>query len=64
MTTKLLLGDCLERMKEIPDKSVDMVLCDLPYGITRNKWDSCIPLPSLWEQYKRLIKVDGGSGMQ
>ena len=48
-------GDCLELMKDIPDGSVDMVLCDLPYGTTRNKWDSIIPLDSLWEQYKRVI---------
>jgi len=53
---KLLLGDCLERMKELPDKSADMVLCDLPYGTTQNKWDSIIPLTPLWEQYKRLCK--------
>ena len=44
-------GDCLELMKDIPDKSVDMVLCDLPYGTTRNKWDSVIPLNELWKQY-------------
>ena len=43
-------GDCLELMKGIPDKSVDMVLCDLPYGTTRNKWDSVIPLNKLWKQ--------------
>lgn len=41
-------GDCLELMKTIPDKSVDMVLCDLPYGTTRNKWDVVIPLADLW----------------
>lgn len=52
-------GDCLELMKNIPDGSVDMVLCDLPYGTTRNKWDSIIPLDSLWEQYKRVIKDNG-----
>ena len=52
-------GDCLELMKNIPDGSVDMVLCDLPYGTTRNKWDSIIPLDSLWEQYKRVIKHNG-----
>lgn len=50
-------GDCLELMKDIPDKSVDMILCDLPYGQTaRNKWDSVIPFEPLWEQYKRIIK--------
>ena len=52
----LMLGDCLERMKEIPDESVDMVLCDLPYGTTVCKWDVIIPFESLWEQYKRIIK--------
>ena len=55
----LRLGDCLELMKDIPDGSVDMVLCDLPYGTTRNKWDSVIPLDRLWEQYKRVIKENG-----
>jgi site-specific DNA-methyltransferase (adenine-specific) len=52
-------GDCLELMKEIPDKSIDMILCDLPYGTTRNKWDSVIPLNELWKQYKRVIKNNG-----
>ena len=56
---KLIRGDCLERMKEIPDGSVDMVLCDLPYGTTQNKWDSIIPLSELWEQYERIIKDNG-----
>lgn len=51
--------DCLEGMKRIPDKSVDMILCDLPYGTTRNKWDSIIPLEPLWEQYNRVIKDNG-----
>jgi site-specific DNA-methyltransferase (adenine-specific) len=48
--------DCLEGMKLIPDKSIDMILCDLPYGTTACKWDSIIPLDKLWEQYKRIIK--------
>lgn len=56
---QLHCGDCLEVMKEIPDKSVDMVLCDLPYGVTRNKWDSVIPLDLLWDCYKRVIKPNG-----
>ena len=56
---KLLQGDCLQLMKEIPDKSVDMILCDLPYGTTRNKWDSIIPLDKLWKMYERLIKDNG-----
>ena len=51
--------DCLEGMKHIPDGSVDMILCDLPYGTTANKWDSIIPLEKLWEQYERVIKVNG-----
>lgn len=52
-------GDCLELMKNIPDGSVDMVLCDLPYGTTRNKWDTVIPLNLLWNQYERIIKENG-----
>lgn len=56
---KLYNGDCLELMKNIPDKSIDMILCDLPYGTTRNKWDSIIPLDKLWKQYKRIIKENG-----
>jgi site-specific DNA-methyltransferase (adenine-specific) len=52
-------GDCLERMKEIPDGSVDMVLTDPPYGTTACKWDSIIPLEPMWEQLKRVIKPDG-----
>ncbi len=56
---QIIQGDCLEVMKELPDKSVDMILCDLPYGITACKWDSIIPLDKLWEQYKRVIKLGG-----
>ena len=52
-------GDCLELMKEIPDESIDMILCDLPYGTTKNKWDSVIPLNKLWKQYERIIKDNG-----
>jgi site-specific DNA-methyltransferase (adenine-specific) len=52
----LMTGDCLERMKEIPDGSVDMVLVDLPYGTTQNKWDSVIPFDSLWKEYYRVCK--------
>ncbi len=55
----LMLGDCLERMKEIPDGSVDMVLADPPYGTTACKWDSVIPLQEMWEQLKRIIKPNG-----
>lgn len=53
---KLIQGDCLEVMKEIPDGSVDMVLCDLPYGTTQNKWDSVIPFDAMWFEYKRICK--------
>ncbi len=56
---ELWQGDCLELMKNISDKSVDMILCDLPYGTTACKWDIIIPLPQLWEQYKRIIKDNG-----
>ena len=58
---RLFEGDCLEYMKEIPDGSVDMILCDLPYGMTQNKWDSYIPLDKLWEQYNRIIKTKPAS---
>lgn len=52
-------GDCLELMNGIPDKSMDMILCDLPYGTTACKWDMIIPFESLWEQYARIIKDNG-----
>ena len=55
----LMQGDCLELMKGVPDKSVDMILCDLPYGTTACKWDTIIPFEPLWEQYKRIIKDNG-----
>jgi len=56
---KVVQGDCLEVMKDFPDKSIDMILSDLPYGTTRNKWDSVIDLLKLWEQYERVIKDNG-----
>lgn len=56
---KLLCGDCLDLMRGIPDGSIDMVLCDLPYGTTNCKWDTVIPFELLWKQYKRLIKPNG-----
>ena len=56
---ELIQGDCLEKMKDIPDKSIDMILCDLPYGTTACKWDTIIPFEPLWEQYKRIIKDNG-----
>lgn len=52
-------GDCLYLMKDINDKSIDMILCDLPYGTTRNRWDTVIPFDELWKQYKRIIKDHG-----
>lgn len=59
MINEITQGDCLEVMARIPDKSVSMILCDLPYGTTRNKWDSVIPLDELWETYNRIIKDNG-----
>lgn len=56
---KVVQGDCLEVMKSIPDKSINMILCDLPYGTTQNKWDSVIDLQKLWVEYERIIKDDG-----
>lgn len=56
---ELYNGDCLEIMKQIPDKSIDMILCDLPYGTTACKWDVVIPFEPLWEQYNRIIKDNG-----
>ena len=56
---KIYNEDCLVGMKDIPDKSVDMILCDLPYGTTACKWDTIIPFEPLWEQYERVIKDNG-----
>ena len=56
---KTYLGDCLELMPQMESGMFDMILCDLPYGTTRNKWDSIIPLDKLWEQYERVIKPNG-----
>ena len=57
--TNLMLGDCLERMKEIESGSVDMILADVPYGTTACKWDSIVDLDLMWEQLKRIIKPNG-----
>lgn len=54
---RIFAGDCLELLAKLPDDSVDMVLCDLPYGTTRNKWDSVLPLDELWVQWKRVCKT-------
>jgi site-specific DNA-methyltransferase (adenine-specific) len=59
MKNKVIKGDCLIEMQKIPDKSIDMILCDLPYGTTACKWDTIIPFEPLWEQYKRIIKDNG-----
>ena len=59
MTETLLQGDCLELLKEVKTNSIDMILADLPYGMTANKWDSVIPLEPLFEQYQRIIKDHG-----
>lgn len=59
MRIDLRKGDCLEIMKNIPDKSINMILCDLPYGTTACAWDNVIPFEPLWEQYNRIIKDDG-----
>lgn len=59
LINKVIQGDCLEVMQIIPDKSVDMILCDLPYGTTQNKWDSVIDLKLLWAEYERIIKDHG-----
>ena len=56
---KIHKGDCMELMQHIPDKSVDMILCDLPYGTTACEWDKVLPLDELWKQYKRILKEDG-----
>ena len=56
MKDKILLGDCLELLKDIPDGSVDCVICDLPFGTTACKWDVVIPFEPLWEQYNRITK--------
>ena len=55
---QMLLGDCFERMAELPDASVDMILADLPYGTTQNKWDSVLPLDQLWAEYWRVAKLN------
>jgi len=59
MSINLMQGDCLERMKDIPDGSVDMVLADPPYGTTQCRWDSVIPFETMWEQLKRATKNNG-----
>lgn len=59
LESSLFQGDCLEILEHFPDKSVSLILCDLPYGTTQNKWDSKIDLEKLWKCYKRVLKEDG-----
>ena len=59
MESKIICGDTIDEMSKLPSKSIDMILCDLPYGTTQCKWDSIIPFDKLWEQYSRIIKDDG-----
>lgn len=59
----LMQGDCLDLMREIPDGSVDMVLCDPPFGITQNAWDKAIPFEPMWEQYRRICKENAAMGV-
>lgn len=56
---KIFQGDCLEIMHHIPTDSIDMVLCDLPYGTTQNQWDCPIPMDKLWKEYSRIVKDNG-----
>lgn len=59
MIDTVIQGDCIDVMQNIPDGSIDMILCDLPYGTTQNKWDSIIDLDKLWTHYERIIKLNG-----
>lgn len=56
---KLFNGDCIEVMETLPDKSIDLILCDLPYGTTKNKWDNVIDMGKMWNEYNRIIKENG-----
>lgn len=57
MIDAVIQGDCIDVMQNIPDESIDMILCDLPYGTTQNKWDSVIDLDKLWVHYERIKKA-------
>ena len=59
MKRKLMFGDCLERMKDIPNDSIDMVLADIPYGTTACKWDTVVPFEPMWKELKRITKDNG-----
>ena len=56
---RVLEGDCLDRLNEVPDASVHLILCDLPYGTTRNRWDSVIPIEPFWDAYRRILAPKG-----
>ena len=56
---RVIEGDCIEVMRHLPNGCINMVLCDLPYGTTQNKWDSIVPLDELWAEYKRIVKPNG-----
>jgi DNA modification methylase len=58
MIQQVILGDCMEKMKDIPDKSVDLILCDPPYAVTEQKWDLLIPFDKMWEAYWRIGKAN------
>ena len=59
LKNKILNDDCIEIMQSISDQSIDMVLCDLPYAITQNRWDILVPMQPLWEAYSRILKPNG-----
>lgn len=59
MNIQLKLGDCIKLMNDIEDNSIDLILCDLPFQKTKNKWDKIIPFEKLWKQYNRIIKENG-----
>ena len=59
LRNSLIEGDCLSALKAFPSSSIDMVLCDLPYGTTQDKWDSIIDLDNLWSEYNRVVKPNG-----
>ena len=59
MSYSLYCGDCLKEMRNIPSNSVDLILCDLPYGFTDCEWDKIIPFEPLWKEYKRVLKIRG-----
>jgi DNA modification methylase len=65
MLNSVHCGDCLQLLPKVPSGSIDLVLCDLPYGMTHNKWDKFIPIERLWAEYKRVLRIwDDGRGRQ